>query len=83
MGISSCRYRNGEGAPEGKRRLVQMGRVANPDERPTRRLFCAPFLEGAGTLRIVVGSPNPRAIGANWAASKGTVARLAVAQPLS
>ena len=30
-----------------------------------------------GTLRIVVGSPNPRAIGADGAASKATVARLA------
>ena len=40
------------------RRLVQMGRIPDPDGRPTSRLFCAPRLEGAGTFCIVVG-PNP------------------------
>src|SRR5271166_514965 len=91
MGISSRRHRNGEGAPEGERRLVQMGRIPDADERHTRRLYGAPAdwmaraartrtrppNDRGGTHRIVVGSPNPRAIGVDGAASKAMAARLA------
>src|SRR5271166_3278113 len=89
MGISSRRHRNGESAPEGERRLVQMGRIPDADERQTRRLYGAaavwmaraartrPPNDRGGTQRIVVGSPNPRATAADGAASKATAARLA------
>src|SRR5580704_16698054 len=55
--------------------MVQMGRIPDPDERPTRHLCCARWLDGArcesgafrhrgGTHRIMVGAVRSIMVGA-------------------